>query len=222
MSCKIDPGTLIHAHLAHAETDSTGGGGMSVCGGGERRKTDAQIQTAIDTGRASDAKSIWKAIEKRRTVKINGYSIGGDTVAKKAVFMTPSDVIAFAAADTKRRHQKISVEMVRAWPDAGSTRVMLTAEASGMYKMNLPKWQSPEVHITITADGNEIAPRGPSPSGAAHRSPAFSSVRCTSESVPVRAPISPSNDSMRRIVPRATRALRQFNLFHAEKRTCSA
>jgi hypothetical protein len=120
--------------------------------------TDAAIQSAIDSGRGVESKKLWKSIEKHRGVKINGYSIGGDTVAKRAVFMTPADVIAFAASDAKRRHQILTLDTVKGWPDLGATRVMLTAEATGMYKMNLPKWQAPAVHMTITADGTELQP----------------------------------------------------------------
>jgi hypothetical protein len=46
--------------------------------------------------------------------------------------------------------------------------------------------------------------RTPGRSSLRNSMPAFSRARFTSESVPVRAPISPSNDSMRRIVLMAT------------------
>jgi hypothetical protein len=119
--------------------------------------SDDVIQKYIDIGRASKTKAIWDGIEKHQSVRINRQGFG-DTVGKTAVFLADKDLIALAAAEAVRRHQKLSVEYVRAWPALGTTRVLLIAVAGGMYIMNLPKWQAPAVHMTITADGEEIQP----------------------------------------------------------------
>jgi hypothetical protein len=58
--------------------------------------SDTGIQSAFDVGHKTNVKDLWKSIEKTRTVKINGARIGGDTVAKRAVFLTPIDAIALA------------------------------------------------------------------------------------------------------------------------------
>ena len=54
---------------------------------------------------------------------------------------------------------------VKQWPNMGAIHALLVVEATGMYKANMPKWQAPSVHMTITADGIEIQPtsetRGP-------------------------------------------------------------
>lgn len=124
---------------------------------GAQELSDADIQKAIDSGRKSTVKAIWSSIEKRQTVRINRSGFG-DTVGKKAVFLTDSDTIAMAAADATRRHQVLSSATVRQWPNLGTVHVMLSAEASGIYAMNLPKWQAPAVHMTLTVDGVEIQP----------------------------------------------------------------
>jgi len=115
------------------------------------------IQKAIDSGRATKTQVIWKSIEKNHAVRINRQSFA-DTVGKTAIFLTDRDLIALAASDAARRHRILSVAEVKLWPNLGATHVLLVAEAGGMYIANLPKWQAPAVHMTITVDGREIQP----------------------------------------------------------------
>jgi hypothetical protein len=117
--------------------------------------SDSEIKQAIEAGQKAKAKDIWKSVEKNRTVKIHAI---GDTVAKRVCFLTDADAIALASSDATRRHQVLTIEKVREWPDLGSIHALLIAQTSGIYVMNLPKWQAPAVHMIITADGREIQP----------------------------------------------------------------
>jgi hypothetical protein len=115
------------------------------------------IQKAINSGRATKVQAFWKNIEKNHAIRINRQTFA-DTVGKKAVFLTDRDLITLAVSDAARRHQVLTVDEVRLWPNLGAIHVVLVAEAGGMYIANLPKWQAPAVHMTITADGHEIQP----------------------------------------------------------------
>jgi hypothetical protein len=119
--------------------------------------TDAEIQSAIDAGRSAKTRALWQRIEKRHSVRINRQAFV-DTVGKTAIFLNDADLISLASSDAARRHQNFTVEDVKLWPNPGLTRVLLVAVAGGIYIANLPKWQAPAVHMTITADGNEIQP----------------------------------------------------------------
>ena len=119
--------------------------------------SDEAIQKAIDSGRATKAKVLWKGIEKNHAVRINRQSVA-DSVGKTAIFLADRDLIALAASDAVRRHRVLSVDEVKQWPNRGATHVLLVAEAGGTYIGNLPKWQAPAVHMTITVDGHEIQP----------------------------------------------------------------
>jgi hypothetical protein len=124
---------------------------------GQSFLSDDAIQKAIDSGRATKAQALWKSIEKNHAVRINRQSFA-DSVGKTAIFLADRDLIALAAADAARRHRVLSVDEVKQWPDFGATHVLLVAVAGGMYIANLPKWQAPAVHMTITVDGREIQP----------------------------------------------------------------
>ncbi len=130
---------------------------MTTALAGQNTLSDAAIQKAIDSGRTLKSQALWKNIEKSRSVRINRQTFA-DSVGKKAIFLTDQDLIALAASDAARRHRTLRVEEVKQWPNLGATHVILVAEAGGMYIANLPKWQAPAVHMTITADGNEIQP----------------------------------------------------------------
>jgi hypothetical protein len=119
--------------------------------------SDDAIQNAIDSGRATKTKVLWKSIEKTHAVRINRQSIA-DSVGKTAIFVDDRDLIALAASDAVRRHRVLGVDEVKRWPNIGATHVLLVAEAGGAYIANLPKWQAPAVHMTITVDGREIQP----------------------------------------------------------------
>jgi hypothetical protein len=119
--------------------------------------SDDIIQKAIDSGSKKKTKVLWNEIEKRRSVRINRQSFA-DSVGKTAIFLNDGDLISLAASEAARRHQLLSVEQIKLWPNLGATHVLLMTVAGGMYIANLPKWQAPAVHMTITADGQEIQP----------------------------------------------------------------
>ena len=118
---------------------------------------DEAIQKAIDLGRSTKTPALWKNVEKNHSVRINRQTFA-DSVGKTAIFLTDRDLVAFAASDAARRHRSLTVDEVKQWPNLGAIHVLLVAEAGGMYIANLPKWQAPAVHMTITADGTEIQP----------------------------------------------------------------
>jgi hypothetical protein len=124
---------------------------------GQDALSDGVIQSAISAGRVAKPEAIWKEIEKRRSVKINRQSFS-DSVGKTAVFLNDGDLISLVASDAARRHRTLTVSEVRRWPNLGMTHVLLVAVAGGAYIANLPKWQAPAVHMTITADSVEIQP----------------------------------------------------------------
>jgi hypothetical protein len=119
--------------------------------------SDDAIQKAIDSGSAQTAQAVWKTIEKHHAVRINRQSFA-DSVGKTAVFMTDRDLITLAASEAARRHRGLTVGEVKRWRNLGTTHILLVAVAGGIYVANLPKWQAPAVHMTITADGREIQP----------------------------------------------------------------
>lgn len=118
---------------------------------------DAEIQSAINAGRAMKTKAAWGSIQKLHSLRINREGIG-DSVGKTVVFMGYRSLVLLEAAEAARRHQTLSVVDVKNWPDSGATRILLIAQAGGIYIGNIPKWQAPAVHMTITADGVEIQP----------------------------------------------------------------
>lgn len=124
---------------------------------GQISLSDEAIQKAIDSGRATNARALWKIVDKNHAVRINRQSFA-DSVGKRAIFLTDRDLIALAASEASRRHRILSVAEVKQWPNLGTTHVLLVAEAGGIYIANLPKWQAPAVHMTITVDGREIQP----------------------------------------------------------------
>src|SRR5579872_3145100 len=122
------------------------------------------VENRIEMGRKTNVKTIWKSIEKNRSVRINRQGFG-DTVGKTAIFLTEQDMISLEAAEANRRHQSLTVDDVSRWSLRGRTRVLLVAVAGGIYIANLPKWQAPAVHMTITVDGKEIQPESESNTG---------------------------------------------------------
>lgn len=119
--------------------------------------SDDAIQKALDSGSATTAQAVWKTIEKHHAVRINRQSFA-DSVGKTAVFLTDRDLITLAASEAARRHRGLTVGEVKRWSNLGTTHVLLVAVAGGIYVANLPKWQAPAVHMTITAVGREIQP----------------------------------------------------------------
>ncbi len=124
---------------------------------GQNFLPDDGIQRAINLGRSTKTPALWKSIEKNHAVRINRQTFA-DTVGKTAIFLADRDIVAIAASDAARRHRSMTVDEVKQWPNLGAIHVLLVAEAGGMYIANLPKWQAPAVHMTITADGTEIQP----------------------------------------------------------------
>lgn len=119
--------------------------------------SDKQIETAIAGGTSRPFSKIWKDVEKEHEVRVNRAGIG-DTVGKTLFFLTPSAAISLEAAERKRRHQSFTVEEAKQNHSDETVQVLLKVEATGMYAMNVVKWQAPAVHMTLTLDGNELQP----------------------------------------------------------------
>lgn len=132
--------------------------GVCIHMAGSDLLSDKEIQKAIDLGRATEVRAVWKSIQKNHLVRINRPAVSafGDIVGKRAIFLNDRDLVVLAASDTSRRHHVLTIAEVRQWRSLGATHVLLVAEGSG--DTDLSKWRAPAVHMTITADGREIQP----------------------------------------------------------------
>lgn len=121
--------------------------------------SDADIQAAINKGRSSNAKSLWKEIKKKQQFRIN--RAGLDPIEKKVLLLSDKDRIMLEAAEAKRQMREISVAEIKRHIPMGVSEILLEANCyNHMYAGSLPKW-GPDggVHLVLKIDGKVVQPQ---------------------------------------------------------------
>lgn len=119
--------------------------------------TDADIQAAINRGKASPTNKLWKEIRKKQQVRINRAGLV-DAVDKKVTFITDADRIALLAANANEEKRTFTVEMVKRTVPLDVTEVLLEASCyNELYAGSLPQWGlDGGVRLLVEADGKPV------------------------------------------------------------------
>lgn len=120
--------------------------------------SDAEIQKAMDRGKNSSTKQLWKEIKKTQHVRIN--RAGLDPIEKTVTFLSDVDRISLESAEAKRQLREITIDEVKRNLPLGTTEVLLEANCyNNLYAGSLPKW-GPQggVHLVLKVNGMLIQP----------------------------------------------------------------
>jgi hypothetical protein len=119
--------------------------------------TDAEIQAAINRGKASTTDKLWKEIRKQQQIRINRAGLV-DAVDKKVTFITDTERVALLAANANEEKRMFTVEMVKRTVPLDVTEVLLEASCyNELYAAQLPPWGlEGGVRLLLEADGKTV------------------------------------------------------------------
>jgi hypothetical protein len=121
--------------------------------------SDADIQAAMERGKAISAKKLWEEIRKKQQIRLNRAGLA-DPIEKKVLILSDLDRIALEAAEAKRQLRQLSVDDIRRNVPLGVMEVLLEANCyNNMYAGSLPKW-GPRgcVHLVLKIGDKVIQP----------------------------------------------------------------
>ena len=131
---------------------------ISTRAGLAQAPTDADINAALERGKATPAKKLWAEIKKKQQVRMN--RAGLDPIEKKILLLSDLDRIALEAAEAKRQLREIGLNDIKQNLALGVMELLLEANCyNNLYAGSLPKWgPNGGVHVVLKVGDKVIQP----------------------------------------------------------------